>query len=108
MRVFGLMALLFALVCFGWAVEFAVHPEQMNPQPAPVSAAVGYVVVALPAGLLAVLVLTRRPFRPDLGDVAFSDRSLRWLLGLPGNWSRRAPRESGSVRRSWWTGEIIG
>jgi APA family basic amino acid/polyamine antiporter len=63
-------------------------------------------IVGVVALVLGILLLTRRAYRPDLGDFAFSDRSFRLIWGLPSNWSRpRDNRDTGRVRRGWWTGE---
>jgi len=104
---FGLMALVVGFDFLGWAVYFALHPEAAaDVETAGLPASVLYAVSGVITGTIAALFLTRRAYRPDLGDVAFSDRSLRWLLGLPSNWTQPTNRRIELVNRTWWTGEI--
>jgi hypothetical protein len=52
-------------------------------------------VVSLVALLMGVLMLRRRPYRPDLGDVS-------WWAGLAGGYDDSRVRRA--EPRSWWTG----
>jgi hypothetical protein len=106
-RLSGLMAVVFSLACLAGAVRFTVHPEQATNIEPPGQSVSENVVLGLAVALLAALVLTARPYRPDLGDRAFSDHSLRWLLGLPSGWERPKPRHVESARRNWWTGDVL-
>ena len=99
-RVFGLMALVAAVGSVGWAVYFAIHPEAANNvQAAGLPANLLYGVVGIIIGAIAAFFLRRRPYRPDHGDAAFSDQSLRWIHGLPSNWSQSAPQRAETLRR---------
>ena len=105
-RVFGLMAVAIAFGCLAWAAYFVVHPEAArNVETAGLPEGAVDAVVGAIAGTIAAFVLTRRPYRPDLGDAAFSDQTLRWTRGSPSNWTQSTPRRE-SVGRSWWTGDI--
>src|SRR5262245_56705812 len=50
-----------------------------------------------------LLVLALPSYRPDLGDAATSDRTMRLLWGFPSNW--QSPRAEGQRCRRWWTGD---
>jgi hypothetical protein len=105
-RVFGLVAVAVAFGFVASAAYFVVHREATrNVETAGLAEGVVYAVGGAIAGAIAAFVLTRRPYRPDLGDAAFSDLTLRWVRGLPSNWTQSTPRRE-SVGRSWWTGDI--
>ena len=90
----------------GEAAYFAGHPEAaQDVETLGLPAFASDAVVGIFAGIVAVFVLTRRAYRPDLGDSAFSDRNLRWLLGLPRGWNESTRQRAESGDRSWWTGE---
>lgn len=48
------------------------------------------------------LLLVLRTHRPDLGDAAVGDRTMRVLWGLPRSWARPPVQEQ---PRKWWTGD---
>ena len=55
-----------------------------------------YAVLGLVVSLVGLMLLRRRTYRPDLGDVS-------WWAGKAGNYKRAsAPDRS---QRSWWTGD---
>jgi cation transporter-like permease len=86
-RLFGLMALFTALGNLAWAVYFAVHPDAgRRMETIGLPASVLSAAIGLLAATIAAFVLTRRPYRPDLGDAPTSDRTMRILWGLPKNW----------------------
>jgi len=106
LRVFGLVALIAGVAGFGWAAYFALHlgvaPELVAGGLSPV---VSSAIIGTSGTAIGLLVLMRRPYRPDLGDAAFSDRTFRILRGLPRNWQRPIPLETAADDRSWWTGD---
>jgi hypothetical protein len=93
-----------ALAFIGWAIYYLLDPKfaeglETLSGSAPVDA---FAVAAL-ALFFGIFLLTRRCSRPDLGDVAFSDRAMRLLWGLPPNWRRPVAR--GREDQRWWTGD---
>ena len=107
LRVAGIWFSLGGIAFLIWSVVYVIRPEEAT-QVTTLSAS-----AAVDAFLVGSLILTvggwllRRPsYRPDLGDVLFSDRIYRLLHGLPKNWARPTPQ--GYVhpkRRRWWTGD---
>lgn len=102
--------MLAAVVAVGFlvgAVYFTIHAEAIQRvATGGLDSAALFAVIGFALALIAVLVLTRRPYRPDLGDTAFADQSLRWLYGLPRDWHQSKRQTAEPSRRSWWTGEI--
>ena len=87
-RVFGLSAVVAALGFTAWGVYFLLHPEAVATHD--VITLSGHAALdSLGAGVfclvLAILFLTVRPYRPDIGsgDGAGAKRRLTWWTGEP-------------------------
>ena len=94
-------------ISLGWASYFVVHPEAAREiEAGGLSPSLMYAIVGAAVGALALFVLTWRPYRPDLGDAAFADRTFRLLWGLPKEWSRPLLRGADEGDRTWWTGDL--
>jgi hypothetical protein len=106
MRVFGLLWGLGAFVAWAEGLYFLIHPGQGEEfEVGGLSASVSNGLAGVVFLLVAAIVLTRRPYRPDLGDARFSDRNMRLLWGLPKNWTRKWPNGKEEISRNWWTGD---
>lgn len=90
-RVFGLMAAMVATSFVGWGAYFAVRPAAaINIETAGLPASLLYLAVGFALAGIAAAVLRVQPYRPDLGD---------------GAWTFTKSRVPAGQRRSWWTGE---
>lgn len=94
-RVFGLVALISSVIMCGWGVYFTVNPGAAAGIPMdglPVGPT--YLAIGLLVALLGIAFVRVQPYRPDLGDTAWSFSSR----------PQTADADS-TARRSWWTGE---
>ena len=92
-RVFGIVAVLFGVSSVVAGTYYAVYPsaaEGMETLGLPASAL--SVLVGILCGAIGVSVLRVSPYRPDLGDAA-------WTFSV------HTGQKSGNQPRSWWTGE---
>ena len=97
-RVFGIAAMLAAITFMAWAVYFALVAEAYKGvASAELAASWFYAAVGGLPMLLGIAVLRTTPYRPDLGDPAWTP--LRRDHASGSNVKRRG--------RSWWTGEPI-
>jgi hypothetical protein len=94
-RLFSLMLMVFgvsALIAgIGLEVGFPAPTSSLGRFTAPVTFGLGLVCV-----YVSVIMMRRRPFRPDLGDISM------WA-GRAGGYDPTTAR--GSEPRSWWTGD---
>jgi hypothetical protein len=90
-RLFGLAATFASLVFLGWGLYFTARPEAAEGYGTTlVSPAGDSFGVAILIGAIGVACLLSRPYRPDLGDAA-------WSTGRG---------SSERTRRHWWTGGV--
>lgn len=103
-RVVGLWFTFGGIVLGAWGVYYARHPDFTDGfRTLSGSAAIDAFGASLVALSIGIFCITRRAYRPDLGDVALSDRAMRLLWGLPRNWRR--PGASNRREQYWWTGD---
>ncbi len=107
MRVIGAGFFFGGVAALGWAAFGLFNPVDVPPAETLTGS---YSLDALLTGTLAagmgLLVLTRRPYRPDLGDTMLSERTRRRLRTHgPDQMSPAGKHET--ERRNWWTGDPV-
>lgn len=90
-RLIGIMAGIVAVCFVAWGVYFLLRPEESRSiDTGGIAEGALDLLFGAFSGAVSVLLLIVRPYRPDLGDRAWTWRAGKFLPS--------------SERRSWWTG----
>jgi hypothetical protein len=103
LRLGGFWFALGGLGFLAWGIYFYAAPGSGVEEGGSWWVFAGVGVFALAVG---TSLLTRRAYRPDLGDQALSDQTRRWLAIYPPAYLPQ-PIPDPNERRTWWAGDRI-